>query len=75
MFVAAQVRNITGTTATQGAINTDFVGLELNAQAFIGAAASGAPMHFHQVRYWLAVAFYCAAPLLRFFSAAFCLLR
>jgi hypothetical protein len=44
-----QVRNVSGTTATQGAINTDFVGLELNAQAFIGAAASGAPMHFHQV--------------------------
>ena len=44
------IRNISGTTVTQGSISTDYVGLELNAQMFVGAPASGAPMHFHQVR-------------------------
>jgi len=43
------MRKITDTTLHQGGPSTDWAGLERNAQMYVGAPGSGAPMHYHQI--------------------------
>ena len=43
------IRRITDTSLHQGGVNSDWAGLERNAQMYVGAPGSGAPMHYHQI--------------------------
>lgn len=43
------IRKITDTSLHQGGVDSDWAGLERNAQMYVGAPGSGAPMHYHQI--------------------------
>ena len=75
------VREVTGTTLHQGGTHSDWAGLERNAQMYVGAPGSGAPMHYHQIainylayglKRWAmlppAQSFYSMEPSLSYFS-------